>query len=117
MSEARRSTGAVEALVSPSGLSLVVFPELGKRASLPAGRRLADLDAGELEALAETASPLTVTERVIELDGEPWLAQQTGPAWAEPDEASADLCGILFTRLGGSAARHRVGGRPPGPPG
>lgn len=105
----------IEAWTSASGLSLVVFPELGRRARLPAGRRLADLDTQELDALAEAASPLTTTERLIELDGGPWLVQQTGPAWAEPDEASADLCGILFTRLGGSRERHAVGGRPPAP--
>lgn len=115
MSDADRPGGAIEALTSESGLSLVVFPDLGRRASLPAGRRLADLDAGELAALAEEAYPLTVTERIIEHDGAQWLVQQTGPAWAEPDEASADLCGILFTRLGGSEERHEAGGRAPGP--
>lgn len=111
----RAPDGAVEALRATSGLSLVVFPEKDLRAALREGRRLADLDAGELNELEDGATGLTVTERIIEREGEPWLVQQTGPAWAEADEASADLCGILFIRLDGSAERHAIGGRSPGP--
>lgn len=107
--------GAVQALRAASGLSLVVFPEEGLRATLPEGRRLADLEGAEAAELREHATGLTATERVIEREGEPWLVQQAGPAWAEPDEASADLCGMIFTRLDGSAERHAVSGRPPGP--
>lgn len=111
----RVRNGAVEALRAASGLSLVVFPEKELRARLPEGRRLADLTPEELTELEESATNLTVTEGVIEPDGDSWLVQQTGPAWAEADEASADLCGIVFTRLDGSAERHAVTGRPPGP--
>jgi hypothetical protein len=107
---------AVEALHAVSGLSLVVFPEDGVRAALPAGRRLEDLSADELTALRADAAPLTATERLLDVDGEPWLMQQTGPAWAESGQGAADLCGLLFTRLDGSQERHAVVGRPPGPP-
>ena len=107
--------GAVEGLHAMSGMTLVVFPADRVRACLPAGRRLADLSADELSELRAGAAPLTVTEDVIERDGAPWLVQQTGPAWAEPTEASGDLCGLLFTRLDGSGRRHAVESRPPGP--
>lgn len=107
--------GVVVALRSTSGMSLVVFPEDRVRASLPAGRTFADLSADEVAELRAGAAPLTVTEAFIEFDGAPWLVQQTGPAWAEPAEASAELCGLLFTRLDGSGRRHAVDGRAPGP--
>jgi len=107
--------GAVEALRTESGLSLVVWPAEGRRAALPAGRRLANLGDTELGALHESSSPLTVTETVIELGGVAWLVQQTGPAWAEPAEASADLCGLSFLRLDGSGHRETLSGRSPGP--
>ncbi len=106
---------AVEALHSMSGMSLVVFPAERVRARLPAGRKLADLSAAELADLRAGATSLTVTEDLIEYDGAPWLVQQTGPAWAEPADASADLCGLRFLRLDGSGRRHAVEGRPPGP--
>lgn len=105
----------VEALRSGSGLTLIVWPASGRRAVLREGRRLADLDDAETEALLESAAPLTATEAIIELEGESWLAQQTGPAWAEPAEASADLCGIRFLRLDGSERCETLAGRPPGP--
>lgn len=108
--------GAVEALRSVTGMRLVVWPGAGVRAGLEPDRRLADLSAEELAALRSRATALTGTERLIEREGEWWLVQQTGPAWAEPDEASADLCGLAFTRLDGSQRRHAVHGRPPGPP-
>lgn len=107
--------GAVEALRTESGLALIVWPAEGRRAALPDGRRLADLGDAELGALLESSSPLTVTETVIELDGAAWLVQQTGPAWAEPADASADLCGLSFLRLDGSEHREIVTGRSPGP--
>jgi len=115
MDDATSARGAVEGLHSVSGMTLVVFPADRVRAGLPAGRRLADLSAVELSELLADAAPLTVTEDVIERDGALWLVQQTGPAWAEAAEASADLCGLLFTRLDGSGRRHAVEGRPPGP--
>lgn len=115
MGESKGVGGGVEALHSMSGMSLVVFPAERVRASLAAGRKLADLSADELAELRAGAAPLTVTEELIEFDGAPWLVQQTGPAWAEPAEASADLCGLLFLRLDGSGHRHAVVGRPPGP--
>ena len=107
--------GAVEALRSMSGMSLVVFPSARVRASLPAGRMLSDLSADELAELRAGAARLTVTEELIEFDGVPWLVQQTGPAWAEPAEASAELCGLQFLRLDGSGRRYAVDGRAPGP--
>lgn len=112
MGEADR--GSVVALRTESGLALVVWPDEGRRAAISDGRDLADLSGAERAALYETASPLTVTEGVIELEGEAWLAQQTGPAWAEPAEASADLCGLSFLRLDGSEQREIVSGRAPG---
>ena len=51
----------------------------------------------------------------MELDGAAWLVQQTGPAWAEPADASAGLCGLSFLRLDGSEHRETVTGRSPGP--
>lgn len=108
-------SGAVEALRSMSGMTLVVFPEERVRAALPAGRSLADLSADELAELRAGAAPLTVTEALIEFDGAPWLVQQTGPAWAEAADASAELCGLLFLRLDGSGHRQAVEGRAPGP--
>lgn len=105
----------VEALRSGSGLTLIVWPASGRRAVLREGRRLADLDDAETDGLLESAAPLTATEAIIELEGESWLAQQTGPAWAEPAEASADLCGIRFLRLDGSERCETLAGRPPGP--
>ena len=107
--------GAIEALRTGTGLALVVWPAQGRRAALPDGRRLADLGDAELGALHESASPLTATETVIELHGAAWLVQQTGPAWAEPAEASADLCGLSFLRLDGSEHREILPGRAPGP--
>jgi hypothetical protein len=106
---------ALEALHSMSGMTLVVFPAEGVRAMLPAGRRVADLSGDELTELRHGAAPLTVTEGLIDYDGAPWLVQQTGPAWAEPEEASADLCGLLFMRLDGSGRRHATEGRASGP--
>jgi len=115
MAELRERDGAVEVLRSVTGMTLVLWPDDGTRAALPAGRSLADFDEEELAALKTGAASLTVTERLIDRDGETWLVQQTGPAWAEPGEASADLCGLLFTRVDGSQRRHAVEGRPPGP--
>lgn len=106
---------AVEALRTGSGLGLIVWPATGRRAVLREGRRLADLDGAELDALHASGAPLTATEAVIEVEGEPWLVQQTGPAWAEPAEASADLCGLQFLRLDGSERRETLAGRSPGP--
>jgi len=107
--------GVVEALRTESGLALVVWPDQGRRAAILDGRRLADHSGEERAALYETASPLTVTECVIELEGEAWLVQQTGPAWAEPAEASTDLCGLSFLRLDGSEQREIVSHGAPGP--
>ena len=106
----------IEVLHAVSGMSLVVFPEEGLRAALPADQDLAGLGEDELEALRARAVPLTRTERLFELDGESWLLQQTGPAWADPSDTSADACGLLVTRMDGSQERHAVTGRPPGPP-
>jgi hypothetical protein len=106
---------AIEALRTESGLTLVVWPARGRRATLSDGRRLADLGDTELAALLEGSSPLTVTETVIEFGGAAWLVQQTGPAWAEPAEASADLCGLSFLRLDGTEHREILSGRSPGP--
>lgn len=109
-----RESRPVEALQAVSGLTLVLWPGEGVRAVLPAGSALADLSAARLAELRADAKPLTVTERIIEADGAAWLVQQTGPAWAEEGGAS-DLCGLMFTRLDGSARRWALVGRAPGP--
>lgn len=108
------SAQPVEALQAVSGLTLVIWPAESVRAALPAGATLGDLSDDELAELRAGARPLTVTERIIEADGTAWLVQQTGPAWAEEGGAS-DLCGLMFTRLDGSARRWALVGRAPGP--
>lgn len=121
-SERSERDGAVVALMSVTGMSLVVFPEAGTRAALPKGTSLAELSDAEFDELRASAVPATVTERFFRVDPVDgandvwWLVQQTGPAWAEPAAASADACGLLFTRLDGSLARYALpDGRPPGP--
>ncbi|MGI9038449.1 MAG: hypothetical protein ACR2GQ_06270 [Gemmatimonadota bacterium] len=108
------SAQPVEALQAVSRLTLVIWPAESVRAALPAGATLGDLSDDELAELRAGARPLTVTERIIEADGAAWLVQQTGPAWAEEGGAS-DLCGLMFTRLDGSARRWALVGRAPGP--
>ena len=73
---------------APSGLGLGYFvcddPEVpDRRAALPAGLALADLDDDAFDALWEAGRPLTGTERrVVDGSGAIWLAQGAGPVWA-----------------------------------
>lgn len=111
-----RSSGRPEAVVSHravSGLGLVVFPEPGVRATIPAGGSLGSMSDEELVELAASAAPLTATEAILDHEDGPWLVQATGPAWAE--SAASDVCGLLFTRLDGSGQRWAIEGREPGP--
>lgn len=83
-----------------------------RRAVLEPGRELADLDAAAREALASGGAPLTPTERrFTDKEGETWLAQCSGPVWAEG--VADGLTGIVFTRLtGGHERRLLRNGRP-----
>ena len=81
----------------PSGLGLGYFvcddPEgADRRAALPAGLVLADLDDDAFRALWEAGRPLTGTERrVIDGSGAIWLAQGRGPVWAEGGSAAGTV--------------------------
>ena len=82
-----------------------------RRALLESGESLSDLDDDRLGELLAEGAPLTATERRLETpDGGRWLAQSTGPVWAEG--VAAGLTGVLFTDLRGSGERHRVGSGP-----
>ncbi len=66
------------------------------------------LDDHRLDALFETATALTETERrILDAAGAPWLAQASGPVWAEGG-AAAGLAGVVFTRLQGPFQRLTV---------
>ncbi|MDT8436391.1 MAG: hypothetical protein RRA92_06500 [Gemmatimonadota bacterium] len=107
---AERGRSAVELRRGPSGLGLVVFLPGGRRAVLEPGVTLADLDDGARRELESGAAPLTPTEALFEdPDGAWWLAQATGPAWAE-EGAAADIVGTRFTRLDGSGRRLEAAG-------
>lgn len=81
-----------------------------RRARLPAGRSLEEMDPEAVLELLEAAAPLTATERRFRApDGREWLAQNVGPVWAEEDAAEG-ATGILFTSLDGSAERLESGG-------
>ncbi len=111
---------AVEAWRSRRGTALVYFlplagPEgepaeddrLDRRAGLEAGRRLGELEDGELEDLLGSGTPLTGTERRFRgPDDRPWLAQSVGPVWADEDVARG-LTGVRFTALAGGERRVR----------
>ncbi len=82
---------------APSGLGLGYFvcdgPEMAdRRTALPAGRALDDLDDEAFRALWEAGRPLTRTERrVVDGGGAIWLAQSTGPVWAEGGSAAGTV--------------------------
>lgn len=79
-----------------------------RRATLEPGEHLDTLDGDRLEVLVEAASPLTETERrIVDSAGVPWLAQASGPVWAEGGAASG-LVGVVFTRLAGPFDRLAV---------
>ena len=88
-----------EAARAPSGLGLGYFvcddPEVAdRRTALPAGLALAGLDDEAFRAWWEAGRPLTRTERrVVDSGGAIWLAQSTGPVWAEGGSA-ADTVGL-----------------------
>jgi hypothetical protein len=79
-----------------------------RRATLEPGEELQALDDHRLDALFETATALTETERrILDAAGAPWLAQASGPVWAEGG-AAAGLAGVVFTRLQGPFQRLTV---------
>lgn len=81
-----------------------------RRAVLAPDEELADADEDRLRELHERARPLTDTERRFSgPDGKWWLAQNTGPVWAEAGVAEG-ATGILFTSLEGTLERGRVPG-------
>ena len=83
-----------DAARAPSGVGLGYFvcddSGMGdRRAALPAGLALADLDDDAFRALWEAGRPLTSTERrVVDDSGAIWLAQGVGPVWAERGSAA-----------------------------
>lgn len=92
------------------GHSLVVFIPSGRRSALAPGARLEDARVAELES---SAVPMTATETLVDLDGDTWLVQSSGPVWAEA--AAADSAGLVFTALDGSGRRVSLSGLAPGP--
>jgi hypothetical protein len=100
----------VVARTAEGGHSLVVFVPSGRRSALAPGERLEDASLGDLES---SSVEMTATEILIDLDEVMWLAQASGPVWA--DAAAADSAGFVFTALDGSGHRVTVTGLPPGP--
>ena len=93
--------------------ALVEDDRADRRASLEPGEEVASLDRGRLESLWSEAAPLTATEqRIRDIEGRPWLAQSSGPVWAEADTA-AGLTGLVFTSLDGTGERLEVSGGTP----
>lgn len=92
------------------GHSLVVFVPSGRRSALLPGASLKDTSVADL---ASSAVEMTATETLVDLDGATWLAQASGPVWAEA--AAADSAGFVFTALDGSSRRVEVTGLAPGP--
>ncbi|MFQ5689692.1 MAG: hypothetical protein ACE5HQ_05420 [Gemmatimonadota bacterium] len=79
-----------------------------RRARLSSGESLAGLPEARLVDLLEDGAALTETERrITDVRGRPWLAQATGPAWADAGVAEG-LTGVLFTLLDGTSRRVRV---------
>lgn len=102
----------VEAWRAPSGLGLGYFLSSGtdgdRRVELAAGIDLASLDEEAVSALWESAAPLTSTERRISVDGDSWLAQASGPVWAEG--AAVGTLGVRLTCLTSERATIAVAG-------
>ena len=83
-----------------------------RRSTLEPGQLLRDLEAAALDTLWSAGVPLTETERrLVDPDNHLWLAQNTGPVWAEGGGAS-DATGVLFRCL--SASRPHIGVSPAG---
>ena len=82
---------------APSGLGLGYFvcddPEAGdRRVTLAAASAVPDLDDEAFRALWEAGRPLTPTERrFVDAGGAIWLAQGTGPVWAEGGSAAGTV--------------------------
>jgi hypothetical protein len=85
---------------SPSGLGLGYFAErtrsgwagseTDRRVVLEPGEEVASLDEGRIRELWESGTPLTTTERrFVDDEGDLWLAQGVGPAWADRGTAEA----------------------------
>lgn len=122
-----------DAARAPSGLGLGYFvcddPEVeDRRAALPAGLALPDLDDEAFLALWEAGRRLTPTERrFVDGGGAVWLAQSTGPVWAERGSAagtaglrlrcisahrpSVELNGATLSELSDAELIARVGAR------
>jgi hypothetical protein len=77
---------------SDLGLAYFIRADFGpgdRRALLGPGQGIKSLGVSELEALWSEATELTVTERrVIDGEGDVWLAQDIGPIWSEGNRAS-----------------------------
>lgn len=77
---------------SDLGLAYFVRADLGpgdRRALLAPGQRVESLDVSQLEALWSEATELTGTERrVVDEQGEVWLAQDVGPVWSKGNKAT-----------------------------
>ena len=100
----------VVARIAEKGHSLVILLPSGQRMALDPGQDLQSLTA---ENLSAGATGLTPTEKLISAVDSQWLAQASGPVWAE--NAAADSCGLVFTALDGSMRRVVVTNLPPGP--
>lgn len=77
-----------------SGLGLAYFIRSDhapgdRRALLTLGQSIESLKASELEVLWSEATELTGTERrVVDEQGDVWLAQDIGPVWSEGSRAT-----------------------------
>ena len=83
-----------EAWRTDSGLGLAYFirADFGagdRRALLASGQSIKSLEVSELEILWSEATKLTATERrVVDGQGDVWLAQDIGPVWSEGNRAT-----------------------------
>ena len=74
------------------GYFLAEAPEDDRRAALDPGVDFESLSEADVLALWAGAAGLTPTERRFSASGEVWLAQASGPVWA--DGAAAGLTGL-----------------------
>lgn len=95
------------------GLGYFVRDDLGggdRRAPLAPGVDVAALDDDGFRALWESARPLTSTERrFVDDEGEVWLAQGTGPAWAA-EGAAAGAVGVRLRCVSAERPAVALGG-------
>jgi hypothetical protein len=107
-----KTWGLVDAWRAPGGRGLGYFlaeaSESDRRASLAVEVDVESLSEGDVLALWDTATPLTSTERRFSAGGEVWLAQASGPAWAE--SAAAGLVGVRLRCLTASRAVSEIAG-------